>query len=481
MKMKFIKIFLGCTFILATLNTACTSDFESTNIDPNRIREIRPATLLNPIIYQVASHNMYRSWSYNNHLMQATLSFPSNVPGIQRYDLSDNIGASSWNAYYKWMKNTAESEKSAVEHQEPNYEAIAITLRVWMAANLTDLFGSIPYFEALKGNEQVLYPAFDSQEQIYDHLLTELERANSLYDSNLKMIYNPDLLFVNDVSKWQKFTNSLHLRLLLRISNRVEKGSIAKMLEILNNPIKYPIITSNEDEAALTITGITPNVSPWSRIQDFTLSLKMASFFIDNLNDFDDPRLPVFATNATVMEGKKKVNIGFKGIPSAFDGPDSQFEYEASNLNNKMAANPTKTAILTYAEILFIKAELAQKGFLSDAQMYYEKGVEAAMKFYDVEIPEAYFDNPKTAYNGTLEQVMLQKYYALYMNDYQQWFEYKRTGLPKLPKTTSMLNNGVMPSRFQYPLEIRAQNKEQYEKAVQQMGGDDINTKLWWQ
>ncbi|MNH35679.1 Susd and RagB outer membrane lipoprotein [compost metagenome] len=76
---------------------------------------------------------------------------------------------------------------------------------------------------------------------------------------------------------------------------------------------------------------------------------------------------------------------------------------------------------------------------------------------------------------------MLQKYYALYFNDYQQWFEYRRTGLPKLPVADGMVNDKKVPVRFKYPTTVQTSNYENYKKAVASMGGDDINTKVWWE
>lgn len=76
---------------------------------------------------------------------------------------------------------------------------------------------------------------------------------------------------------------------------------------------------------------------------------------------------------------------------------------------------------------------------------------------------------------------MLQKYYALYFVDYQQWFETRRTGFPELPKTAAMENNGEMPSRFTYPTDVQINNAENYLKALELLGGgDDINTNVWW-
>ncbi|MDR2223494.1 MAG: SusD/RagB family nutrient-binding outer membrane lipoprotein [Flavobacteriaceae bacterium] len=481
MKKYFRNIVIACSVITLALGTACTADFEETNTDPNRLQEISPSTLLNPMIYEVATHNMYRSWSHNSEIMQDIVSFPQTSYGIQHYYFSDNIGSSSWNAYYRYMKTARDMEAAAVKKQDVNYQAIAITMRVWMAANLVDLFGDVPYFESGQAAEGNIYPAFDDQVKIYESLFADLEKANSLFDVKKPMIYYPDALFANDIVKWQKFTNSLHLRLLLRTSNKPQTDAYNKMIAIINNPTKYPIISSALDEATFNITGVVPNVSPWSRIQDFTLGLKMASFFVDNLNNMNDPRRVVFATQATRTENKKKVEIGYKGIPSAFEGSDAQFDYDASTLNNIMAKNPTKTPMLTYSEVLFMKAELAQKGYLTGGKELYEQAVTEAMKFYLIEMPVDYFKNSSTEYNGTLERIMLQKYYALYMNDYQQWFEYKRTGFPVLPKTKSMLNDAKMPSRFPYPLDIRTKNKSNYEKQVAKMGEDNINVKIWWQ
>lgn len=483
MEKKLIKLTVLCVVFTLGLFSSCTSDFEQTNTDPNRLQNISPATLLNPMIYEVASQNMYRSWNQNSHLMQGVLNFPATATAtsIQHYNLSDNVGSAPWNLYYRFLKNARLMQEASINYQDPNYQAIALTMQVWMAANLVDLFGDIPYFDASKADQNILYPAFDDQQEVYLDLLASLDKANTLYDHTRANVYYPDILYNNDSKKWQKFTNSLHLRLLLRSSNKLKDQAFQKMITILQDPLSYPIIESKEEEATLQITGISPNVSPWSRLQDFTLSKKMGAFFIDNLNDLDDPRRLVFATTASRIVDGKKQNIGYKGIPSAYQGPDSQFDYEASTLNNSMADVKTKAPLLTYSEVVFIKAELALKGFLPDAEGLYKQAVAAAMQYHDIEIPIDYFENPKATYNATLEQLILQKYYALYMNDYQQWFEYKRTGYPILPKTIAMQNNQELPNRFPYPLDIRTKNKSNYEKVIQKIGSDNINIKSWWQ
>ncbi|MCF8715150.1 SusD/RagB family nutrient-binding outer membrane lipoprotein [Joostella atrarenae] len=474
MKNKTIVLF---SFLFLTVIVSCTGDFEELNDDPNRISEISPGTLLNPIIYGIASHNAGRSDAITFNLMQVSLPFPSISGGLHRYDVSLGIGNSSWNNYFKWAQNIKEMWIAADEREDDNYKAIALTLNALVYANLTDLFGPIPMQEASSAEDGVLYPSFDDQETIYNTILADLEVANSLYNSSEAMVYEADILFDNDVEKWQKFTNSLHLRLLLRLSNRTELKVYEKLASIINNPSKYPVFENTEESAILKVTGETPNVSPWGRPQDFRLSTKVASFFIDNLNEWNDPRRAVIATEANI-DGEQ---IGYKGIPSAYEGLDSQFEYNASTFNIEQVTNPMNIFLMTYAEVEFIKAEVAQKGFISNAEMHYNNAVSGAMEQLEIEVTDEYFENIAVAYNGTLEQIMLQKYYALYFTDYQQWFEYRRTGLPELPTTTAMENNAVMPSRLYYPSDLAIGNPSGYAKGVEMLGGkDDINVKVWW-
>ena len=132
-------------------------------------------------------------------------------------------------------------EAAALKDELPNYEAIALTLRAYGLSMLSDCFGDVPMNDAFQAEEGSWFPVFTPQEEIYTQILEDLEYANSLYDEDVTMPYVEDILFQNDVLKWKKFTNSLHLRLLLRISNRPETNAFSKMVDIINNPTQYPI------------------------------------------------------------------------------------------------------------------------------------------------------------------------------------------------------------------------------------------------
>jgi hypothetical protein len=459
---------------------SCTDKFEELNLDPNRIEKISPGTLLNPIVYELASFNTNRADAFTFDFMQVALPFPSVSGGVHRYVMSESAGNSTWTTYYRWLANIREMRLAAQAAQDPNYEAIALTLNAWAYSILTDAFGDVPMTEATRAEEGVLYPAFDSQQQIYTQLLQDLEAANGMFNKARVMSYGADLLYSNDVDSWRRFCNSLHLRLLLRVSKRAEMNAPAQLAAIINNPTTYPVFTQNSESAILKITGVAPNVSPWGRAIDFTTSRAAAEFFIDNLNTWNDPRLAKFNTQAKSKDGR--TNIGYKGIPSAYGGSDAQFQYQPSNLNIALVTAPMVAVLMPYAEVEFIKAECAQRGYTTaDARTHYEKGVRAAIEQWGATVPATYFQAASTSYDGSLERIMLQKYYALYFVDYQQWFEYRRTGLPRLPKGQDLQNGGVMPVRFKYPLVVQTNNGVNYRAAVQQMGGDDVNNKGWWE
>ncbi|WP_297337883.1 SusD/RagB family nutrient-binding outer membrane lipoprotein [Algoriphagus sp.] len=457
---------------------ACTSDFEEINTDPNRIDQISPGTLLNPIIYNISRFNTDRADAFTFQVMQVALPFPSSTGGLHRYDVSEGAGNSTWNTYYRWLNNIREMKHASIQAEDPNYEAIALTLEAWVGSQLTDSFGDVPFSEASKGEAGVFKAKFDTQEEIYTQLLANLELANSLYDESRPMVFGEDILFFNEVSRWRKFTNSLHLRLLLRISKRGNYTD--KMVTILENPEQYPVFETSQESAILKITGVVPNISPWGRAIDFTTFRSISEFFADRLNELEDPRREKFMTQARELDGVTP--IGYKGVTSGYAGSDAQFEFLPSNHNIALVQAPMISLILTYSEIEFIRAELAQRGILSaDPEIHYQKAVAAAMEQWDVAIPENYFENPNAAYDGTLERILLQKYIGLYFNDYQQWFEYRRTGYPELPKAEGMLNDQRVPVRFQYPVSAQVNNPSNYQEAVSRMGGDDINVKVWWE
>jgi hypothetical protein len=474
---------------IAVVFASCTKDFEEINTDPNRIDAISPGTLLNPIIYNVASYNMLRSDDITFNLMQVALPYPSASGGLHRYDISENAGNGTWNTYYQWLNNIKEMYAASVTANDNNYQAIALTLNAWIYSNLTDCFGDVPMKEAVQGDAGILRPKFDTQKEIYTTILANLDSANNLYNTSKTMLFGTEILYANGVAKWKLFTNSLRMRLLLRLSKKADMNTLAQLRTMIDNPTKYPVFASNTDAAILKFTGITPLSSPWGRPIDFTTFRAVSKFFLDSLNAFNDPRRARFATQARNSAGT--TNIGYVGIPSGYTGSESQFAYIPSNVNvalvtaSAASVTPMNCVIMPYAEVEFIKAEVEfQSNNQTAAKAAYEKGVKAAVEQWGAVMPADYFTNATytaaTAYNGTLHRILLQKYYALFFVDYQAWFEYRRTGMPVLPINAGMVGK-QMPTRFKYPIAVRTNNPANYQLAVTSMGGDDNTTKVWWE
>lgn len=482
MKKLFINISLVAATVLAV--QSCSRTFEEINTDTSKIVSPTAGSMLAPLQYEMGSYGYNRADDFTFQIMQVAIPFPNEGNTVSRYYFTEGTGAGFWNTSYKWLKQAKEMNDFAVKENNPNYQAIAKVMNAWIYSNLTDAFGDVPFSEALKLEEDIMKPRFDNQKDIYVTLLNDLREANDLFDTT-KALSEPDLFFQGHASaanmiKWKKFANSLSLRLLTRILNRNGEVDVhARIQQIVNDPVKYPIFENIADGVLISVSGVAPYLPPIARPQDFTSYRAAGEFFVNTLKNNQDPRLSKFFTQAKSNVAPYP-NIGYEGAPAGY-ALGTVFNYQPSNMNQNLAKAPLKILVYPYAELQFTLAELALKGIISgNAENYYENGVKATLEEWGNTMPANYFANPVVAYNGTLEQIMLQKYVALFFVDHQQWYEQRRTGYPVLPNNGGLLNDGNMPQRMLYPTQPRVMNTENYNAAVQKLGGDDINSKMWW-
>lgn len=485
-----MKTFLNTyTFLPAmvmTLLFSSCSHFEEMNTDPNNIDKVVPGSLMAPLIYDIATYNTSRSYDFTWQLMQVGFPYPSTATGVHRYDITPTAGNGTWNKAYSWLRSINEMEAAAITSNQPIYQAVAKTLEAYTVSLLTDAFGDVPFTEAIKLDQGVSLPKFDEQKEIYQTLIKNLEEANKIYASTDSKMTGNDILYNNDIENWQKFNNSLLMRLLLRTSKRTETNSYSRLKTIIDNPLEYPVFVSNDDAAILKVSGLSPFEYAWGRRQDYTLNETKAEFFVNLLNAYEDPRRPFFMS--TAKSTAPITDLGYKGIPAGHD-PAATFLFTPSIPNPDLMipqnlGTNIHEIIMSYAEVEFIKSEVyLHFGNAIDAESAYKRGTIAGITQW-VNIPppkDAYFENPLVAFNGTLERIMNQKYIALYMCDYQQWFEYRRTGYPILPKTEFMLNDGEMPRRFMYHDKLSITNPINYKIASDKLDlGDSPLSKVWW-
>jgi hypothetical protein len=524
-----IKNILLGTLLLAFVLQSCTKRYDEINTNPNLETVVSPEQLFAPALVNILSINMSRNYSFNNELMQVTVNMGDGDGKVFRYDIRTTWGTQPWNNLYLQLtnlKNIYSIADTSSRYKNDSYKGVSIILQSWVYSILTDTYGDIPYSESNLGRLEDganRRPKFDKQKDIYMAIYDSLEVANSILAQSTDTINsNSDPVFKGDIAKWRKFGNALYLRLLLRLSGKSEVAAtvISKFQNIVNNPVQYPVISSNSESAILRWSGSAiaaePLSSPFNsmRVQDFR-SPGLGEFFIGNLRNWNSPLIQTSAphgTNSINRLGIAQGSNAWSGIPSGYSpGQDvsksSYFFSSDQNTTNQvttprinMQTEPLTGQMLNYAEVQFMLAEAALKGWITGGDsLYYNKGVLGYMQMWlptsftaaaltsggvtgggflgDADI--SYL--PYLSFDEKMDLIHLQKYYALLWCDMQQWIEYRRTGHPVLPKGPGLIPPGIMPARLNYPVEVQSTNPTYYKEAVASQGPDNINTQVWWQ
>jgi hypothetical protein len=491
---KSLKI-ITMMMLLAIIISSCKKDFVALNTDPNGTPNALPQQLLAPALVNTVTYNMMRGRNFTNELMQVTVDPGDGEGKVFRYDIKRTWADYTWNGWYTQLTNFKDMYTVASKPLTYNktYMGISLICQSWIYSLLTDTYGDVPYFESNKGKEGDFTPKFDKQKDIYLDIFKKLEAADTLLNGAANVAGGSDPVYNGNALKWRKFGNSLYLRLLLRLSGKSEVSAdcIAKIKEIVEtNPAAYPIMASNDDAAVLRWTGVGALTSPFIggvREQDWRAP-DIAEFFINNLNRWADPRLTSNRWSIATYQG------GYAGVPSGYapgEGVVGKSYFQSTTSATTLMSEPLMGNIMNYSELQFILAEAAAKGWLSgSAGAYYNNAVLSGITFW---IPT--FAIPINTYlasadmvwddNATLgnkmEMIHVQKYYSLFWTDMEQWFEYRRTGYPVLPKGNGLRNNGIMPARLTYPVYVQSANADNYKAAVASQGADEISTQVWWQ
>ncbi len=493
-----IALFIGITLC------SCTKNFTEINTDPNNTPHVLPQQLLAPALVNTLTANMIRNRNFNNELMQVTVDMNDAEGRVFRYDYRATWADYLYNSWYAQLTNFKDLYKAASQQVSYNksYMGISLICQSWIYSMLTDTYGDLPYFQSNQAKDSSIFePHFDVQKDIYLDIFKKLEDANNLLKDGTKIEANSDPVYYGDVARWRKFGNSLYLRLLLRISGKAEvsQDCIAKIKQMVDtNASNYPIMASNDESAILRWTGTGAYVSPFVpniRQQDFS-SPAIATFFIEHLVAWNDPRIdiPTWGSNGVNRWGIAPYSGAYLGVPSGYapgDNPVKKSYFYNGTSTTSLQTEPLTGMMMNYAELKFILAEAAVKGWISgSAAGYYNDGALSSITLWlpSWKVPINDFLtaadiewNEDATLDQKMERIHLQKYYALFLTDMQQWFEYRRTGHPLLPKGPGLKNNGIMPARMTYPVYVQSTNPTNYKAAVAAQGADVISTQVWWQ
>jgi len=521
-----MKNILIKAFTLASIFAfvSCTEDFDSINTSPNSPTVVTTFGLFNNANKQLTDGTRGAFSSGRMTLPWVQYSAQRNYTNEDRFQFRQETNT----ALYRDLYTAAQNYKTIIElctdpatadisssYGNVNNQIAASRIMLSLTfLHLVDNYGDVPYysfgnddpdFEALKLRQtSTTQPKFASQLKIYTDIMKELKEAAEMIEDGETIFVQGDGLF-EDTDKMKRFANSLRLR----VANRV-KDVIPGAQVHITEAIASGVMQSNADNVGVTYQA-----------DDVFPSPMYGSFFVSNRTDFAvantfidllkgevgvfgaDPRLQKYAAPITATRAAVKAQsyaetddlTKYEGMPIGIpDGLTASQRPGTSFFSYNVLRQDYTELLMEYAEVEFILSEV--NGW---NQTNYENGVTASMERWGVDAAKI------SAFVATLPaaneaNVISQKYVSLYMQPYEAWSEYRRTGFPNtilLPGGTYPLNNPdpdgnttyvftpiptvtEMPSRLTYPNTLSTLNKANYDAASVNIGGDLITTKLIW-
>jgi hypothetical protein len=382
----------------------------------------------------------------------------------------------------KVISMTAEGET-----KNPVRNAIARIVAIVEYARVTDCYGDIPYFEGARGMENILYPGYDKQELIYADMMEQLKAAIDILktaDPSMGFV-GADPVYDNNLDKWQRFANSLRLRLAMRTRFVDPAGSAAVITECMDESF----IENNDGNFGLKYQeSENPELyNPWYDVRKHQ-NWKMSDKFVEWLKSTNDPRLRIFVDTTKTGEYKGFIN----GLN---DQEQSKYQWEDfSNPKPALYAKDMSLNLMCASEVWFLRAEAALFSLApGDANMMYQEGIRRNMLQWNVPasgISEYISAEPEATLNGSDEnkfrQIATQMWIAFTPNFVEAWSNIRRTGYPVIPQRTDAdiyslgVTNGILPKRFKYSSSEYRTNHANLDVAIQNQGSDLIDTPVWW-
>jgi Starch-binding associating with outer membrane len=500
---------------------SCTKDFKNLNTNPNAPQFVPTAYLLSSTQKGLMDFTWDRWWNASNGMTLAQYYSENTYTTETQYLFRANITKQYWGNFYAsgindpgggsvvvgGMKNLQtiidECNATPLTYKGSgaisNQKAVATILQVWTFQCLTDIWGDIPFSQALK-DVQLTQPKYDKQVDIYNGLITMLDSATSWIDVTQTDLQG-DLIYAGNMNEWQKFANSLRLRVAIRIADRnptLAGQQITKAVNAVGG-----VFASNADNALFTYISSAPNYNPlyYDRAingrQDFCAS----NTIIDVMNTLGDGRIGYYfdsvagaGTGNTYVGrvfGQNPGNAGTVPIGSVSQPSGAAAISSGGAIPANATLSPSAPGVyMDYAEVNFILAEAVERGFIGgSAQSYYDAGIDASFTYWTGSpAPSAYHTQATVNYSTlkssgqTYKQIIgKQKWLALYMQGMQGWIEWRRLdfGILNQPIDGYLVGSSI-PVRMLYPYDESQLDPTGYNQAINDQGQDLQSTKVWW-
>lgn len=491
--MKKIYYTLLCGLLITA--SSCKKYLDVNNTNPNNLVTAGVDIILPQALAQTAAtsvtFNSYAAW---------VGGFQANAGGFggfgsvltYNYTTSDNTGL--WSQSYDNINDYQTIiNQSTIDGPYKNFNAVARVMKAFAYQRLVDVYGDLPYSQAVKGLKN-LTPKYDKAEDIYKDLLLQLDTAVKSFkiaDDPLKTIplakgVNGTIDIVNsgDAGKWIAFANTLKLRLLIRIQNvsslaavyAAEKASLSDATFVTTDVTAQPGYVKQDGKQNPAYNAYGKSATDASS-QTSTLPTIYAVGFYDGTKLYDPYRKPLMYQNATAFN-----QLGYTGsdaptAPSGGNWLPNAISDPVGSLG--ILKGPTAPSIIMLAsESYFLQAEGRLTGVINSgkAEDYFYQGITASFTFlYKAANSNTYsgkLDADKNAIqisaaqikaqvddyvatNGSdatladfpklyltdlslattdaqkLEAIITQKWIALnYVTSNEAWADYRRTGYP---------------------------------------------------
>ncbi|MDD2491887.1 MAG: SusD/RagB family nutrient-binding outer membrane lipoprotein [Bacteroidales bacterium] len=278
--MKYIKSLISlCAVGLISLSLVSCSDWLNINVDPENpsSESATYQTRLAHIEFYTNSATQFAAWRSSMSAGDWTRYFNGSTYWNMSY-WNPQTGAVT--TPYQWWFVGAASNISymydkAMEAEAWHYAGVAKVIRAYGFMLMTDLYGEMPYTDAVGENAT---PTYDNGKTIYLGCFNELNEGLELLaktqDPKLPSLAEGDFWNNGDVAKWIKFGNLLKARYAVKLSKKADgnyldgKYDAATILDALS---KGP--QSNADNTIIYHTddnSTTHDVLGWNEPVDYS-------------------------------------------------------------------------------------------------------------------------------------------------------------------------------------------------------------------
>ncbi len=448
--MKNFKIILFLLPVLI-LNSCSNSLLDEIDTDPNKTADVPIKTLLTQVTtgvpFNVTGTDL--AW-YTSIFVEQTGGVHGQMEETEERlnGVNSNAYENSWLFIYpRLLKDMQILQKKAAA--EDNDKALGITqvLECFTYSILCDLFGEIPYSEALMGDEGVDRPKYDQQTDVYAGILSKLDNAIAKLNTNNGIVGGEDFIYSGDADKWKMTAYALKARIMNRtIGTGVKKpdGSDitnADILSAISNAFSSPAdnfsFTSWQDAQGWR--------NPWFQQEIERGHHSISRTFYDLLDSKSDPRLALSVDDSQVDRSDPAYDPeNLKGRPAGPDGISDQSKTAYPIISTNILHATSEMPMLTYAELKFIEAETQERQAAGSGEQAWRDGIKASLTWFGADVESTYAQDVTygTTADERLQRIIEEKYVALWpFGSIEAYSEYRRTGYPQL-------NNPLNPEKF---------------------------------